>query len=169
MQLVPAILTVSILFGAAAARAEQPQALSADVDGKAFVSDDDSILLVPVAGTFTLMASTKGAAAYPPPKTPIDRLSVTCDDPKGKPVRFDSQKFANRNACRASFEKGEDKAAGVAEVEYELDTSSKQNFFEISAVTGKVYEGTFQFSMKAANGAKLTITSGKFKAEDRQL
>lgn len=169
MRLVPAILTLTILCGAAAARAEQSQALSADVDGTTFVSDDDSILLVPVAGTFTLIASTKGSTAYPPPKSPIDRLSVTCDDPNGKPMRFDSQKFANRNACRASFEKGEDKAAGTPEVEYELDSSSKTNAFEFTAVNGKVYEGTFQFSMKAANGAKLTITSGKFKVEDRQL
>jgi hypothetical protein len=80
------------------ARADTPQKLSATVDGKLFESDDDSIMyLLPRPGVFNLIASTKGSATYPPPKTPVDRLSINCNNFLASRASL----FSTRRAARA--------------------------------------------------------------------
>lgn len=162
--LVPAVLA----FGSA--MAEVPQTFSARIGGVDFAGDDDTILLVPVMGTFTLSASTQGAASYPPPKTPVDRFSVTCTiRTPAAPARYDSTAFSNHNICHATFTRGADASKGTSEVEYEVDTRHAGNLLEITSQVGKVIEGRFKLTMKAADGSTLEITDGRFKAEDRQI
>jgi hypothetical protein len=155
------------IFAAAYAIANEPQSLSAKVDGAAFAGDDDTILLVPLKGTFTLQAATAGAAAYPPPKTPIDRLSITCDAfTPGQPMTLGAKDFAS-SQCRATFIKGA--AAGAEGDEYSLDKTGAGILFEITSSRGKVIEGRFAFPMKNKAGKTLTLSDGHFVAEDRQL
>ncbi len=151
------------------AHAATPQNLSATIDGKKFESDDDGILyLMPTKGVLNLIASTKGASAYPPPKTPIDRLSVICRGFDGKPVKFIAKDFGN-HGCEARFIKNESKVPfGEPEVEYD-SRYGKNNTFEITSVNGKVIEGKFHFEMKEKKPkAVLVVIDGTFKAEDRQ-
>lgn len=165
---------LSIAFAVAstmsmAVHADQPQSLTAQVAGKVFTSDDDGILLVPVQGSFTLQAATAGAASWPPPKTPIDRLSISCDaDSLAKPLKLTAREFQDSD-CRASFEVGVAAGSSESPVKYELDKSSSDTLFEITAVRGKVIEGRFRFTMKSEAGATLAISDGRFVAEDRQL
>lgn len=160
------LLCLAILH-AAAAGADEPQSLTAKVDGAAFAADDHTILLVPLKGTFTLQAATAGAAAYPPPKTPIDRLSITCDAfTPGQPMTLGAKDFASSD-CRATFVKGA--AAGAEGDEYALDKSGAGILFEITVSHGKVIEGRFAFPMKNKAGKALTLSDGHFVAEDRQL
>ena len=151
-----------------AAHAE-PQRLSATIDGKVFESDDSGIMyLEPRKGVLNLMASTKGAGAYPPPKTLSDKLSINCNDYDGKPVKFTFAKSGSRS-CEVSFTKGVSrKPFGDPEAEYRMVDGKNQ--LEITSVKGKVIEGTFSFELvEVKTKAKMTITGGTFKAEDRQL
>ena len=150
-----------------AAHAET-QRLSATVDGKAFEGDDDTILyLTPTKGVLNLIASTKGAAAYPPPKTPVDKLSINCRNYDGKPVNFAFASSGSRS-CEVSFAKGVSKQPfGEPQAEYRL--ADGNNHLEITSVKGKVIEGTFSFELvEVKTKARLSITGGSFKAEDRQ-
>ncbi len=150
------------------AHAGTPQSLSAKIDGAAFAGDDDTILLVPLPNTFSLMASTAGAAAYPPPKTPIDRLSITCTMyTPGQSFKLTSKDFAAA-ACNATFSKAA-RAPGEKATEYALDKDSTATLFEITAAHDKVIEGRFAFRLKSERGETLTISDGHFVAEDRQL
>ena len=149
--------------------AKTPQNLSATVNGKVFESDDDGILyLVPTKGVLNLIASTKGASAYPPPKTPVDKLSINCRNFDGKPVKF-SFPNAGSPSCEISFTQGvSQKPFGDPQAEYRLVRGKNQ--LEITSVKGKVIEGNFSFELQEVKTkAKLTITGGSFKAEDRQL
>lgn len=146
-----------------------PQSLSATVDGKLFESDDDGILyLIPTKGVLNLIASTKGASAYPPPKTPVDQLSINCSNFDGRPVKFTFPKSGSKS-CEISYTKGvSQKPFGDPQAEYRLVDGKNQ--LEITSVKGKVIEGTFSFELvEVKTKAKMTITGGTFKAEDRQL
>ena len=150
-----------------AAQAET-QRLGATVDGKAFESDDDGIVfLIPTKGVLNLMASTKGASAYPPPKTPIDKLSINCRNYDGKPVKFTFPAAGSRS-CEVSFAKGVSKQPfGEPQAEYRL--ADGKNQLEVTSVKGKVIEGSFSFDLvEVKTKARLSITGGSFKAEDRQ-
>lgn len=148
--------------------AGEPQSFSAKIDGAVFAGDDDTILLVPLPNTFSLMVSTAGAAAYPPPKTPIDRLSITCTRyTPGQPLKLTSKDFAAA-ACNATFSKAA-RAAGEDTTEYSLDKDSPVTLFEITAAHGKLIEGRFAFRMTSKGGNALTVSDGRFVAEDRQL
>ncbi len=152
-----------------AAMAKTSQSLSALVDGKLFESDDDGIMyLMPTKGVLNLIASTKGASAYPPPKTPVDNLSINCDNFDGKPVKFAFAKSGSRS-CEVSFTQGvSQKPFGEPVAEYRMVDGKNQ--LEITSVNGKVIEGTFSFELvNVKTKAKMTITNGKFKAEDRQM
>lgn len=164
----PCLVMLATLCGSVCANADEPQSLSAKVDGASFVSDDDSILLVPLPHTFTLNAATAGASSYPPPKSPIDHLSITCKAfTAGQTMKLVSKDFAS-SACLAQFEKGS-AISGQPADPYTLDKDSPDTLFEITAAHGKVIEGRFQFHMKNAAGKTLTISDGHFVAEDRQL
>jgi len=151
-----------------AAHADTPQNLSAKIDGQVFESGDAEILfLYPIKNTFNLIASTKGAAAYPPPKTPIDKLSITCRNFAEKPVKFVAKDFGT-HGCEVRFIKGESKKPfGDPDAEYRL--AGGNNVLEVTSVKGKVVEGTFAFELvDAKTKAKHVVAEGKFKAEDRQ-
>ncbi len=170
------ILPGSLLFFALAcsfiATASEPQSLSARIDGTSFTSDDDGITLVPIgnaSGSFSLSATTQGGSAYPPPKTPVDRLSIICSGlVAGKPMKLDSKSFS-RAECDVRFVKGVKMMGGDPDAEYTLDKDHAGNLFEVETVTSKRYAGHFSFRLVDAQGAAHLVTDGKFVAEDRQL
>jgi hypothetical protein len=164
-------LAIASALCAGVAGAAETQSLSAQIGDTAFVSDDASILLVPVpmGGTFTLSASTQGASAYPPPKTRVDRLSISCTLYTVGQAKTYTKLDLAPNHCQVTYEKGTKPMGGDPDTEYTLDKSNPDNRFVITAASGKVIEGTFQFRLKDAAGASLLINDGHFKAEDRQL
>lgn len=162
-------LAFAALATMSAARANEPQSMTAQVGDIAFESGDDEITLVPIDDKFSLSASTRGAAAWPPPKSRIDRLSIVCDGfESGKPLVLDRKAF-ERSTCDVRFEKGRKPMGGSPEAEYRLDKNSADNRFEIARANGKVYEGTFSFRLKDDKGGAVVVTNGRFKVEDRQL
>ncbi len=153
-----------------AAQAKTPQNLTAKVGGKVFESDDPGILyLMPTKSGFNLIAGTKGASAYPPPKTLTDRLSIMCRGFNAKPVKWVAKDFGN-HGCEVTFVEGESKKPfGDPVAEYRA-TGSDKNVMEITSVNGKVIEGKFTFEMiNTKTKARMMITDGTFKAEDRQM
>lgn len=163
----PIIVVLSLL--AADARAETPQSFSAQIGDIAFESGDEDISFVPVMGKFSLSASTRGAGAWPPPTTRIDRLSIVCDGfEDGKPLVRTHVDF-QRSTCDVTFAKGTKPMGGNPEAEYTLDKDSVDNRFEIADAQGKVYKGSFTFRLKDDKGGVITVTGGRFTAEDRQL
>lgn len=150
------------------AAADTPQKFTATLDGKPFESDDDGILyLMPTKTALSLTAATKGASAYPPPKTPIDRLSITCRNFEGKPRKYVAKDFGS-HGCEVRFVKGESKSPG-GEPQGEYKLADGDNLFEVTSVSGKLIEGRFAFEMvELKSKARLKITAGNFKAEDRQ-
>lgn len=168
MQLASALLSATAALSPVAAHAET-QTLKATIDGKVFESDDSGILyLIPVKGAFNLSASTKGASAYPPPTTPIDRLSILCRGFDLKPVKFVDKDFGN-HGCEARFAKGESKKPfGDPDALYDA-RDGKGNVIEITSVKGKVIEGKFRLEMKEKKPKTgVIVVEGTFKAEDRQ-
>jgi hypothetical protein len=149
--------------------ASEPQSLSARVGSIAFAGDDDTIQFVPLpSGAFSLAAATAGAASWPPPKTPIDRLSIVCRGfEPGKPLDLGSKEFDN-SSCDATFSKGASEGGKDAD-DYSLDKGSTATSFKITAIHAKVIEGTFELHLKNKAGKALAITDGRFVAEDRQL
>ncbi|MFZ6708803.1 hypothetical protein [Undibacterium sp. TC9W] len=164
-----ASLAVFSMTPALLAHAKTPQQFSAKIDGKLFESDDDGITyLIPTKGVLNLIASTKGASAYPPPKTLTDRLSIICRNFDGKPVKYQARDFSN-SGCEVKFIKGESKKP-FGEPVAEYTARDGKNMLEITAVNGKLIEGKFSFELRdTKTKAVLTITEGTFKAEDRQL
>ena len=163
------LLACSCTALAAPAFAET-QSLTASVGGTKFESDDPGITyLMPTKTVLNLIAKTKGASAYPPPKTPIDRLSIVCKNFQGKAVRFEAKDFGG-HGCEAVFVKGESpKPFGEPQAEYRMVPGGK-NWIEITGVKGKVIDG--KFALEAADTktkATIVITEGVFRAEDRQL
>lgn len=157
------------VFAFTTCAAEVPQVLTATIGENRFVSDDGNIYLIPVAGSFTLTAATAGADAYPPPKTPIDRLSIICNAyADGKPTKYTAKEL-EPSLCQVNFIKGDKPMGGEPDATYTLDKSASDNLLEITSANGKVIEGRFHFTLKSANGVTLQITDGHFKAEDRQM
>lgn len=154
------------------AAATEPQSFAAQIDGTAFASDDEGITLVLIGnagGSFSLSATTQGASAYPPPKTPVDRLSIICSGlVAGKPVKLDSSNLG-RSECDVRFVKGVKMMGGAPDTEYTLDKKHAGNVFEVESVAGKRYAGRFSFRLVDAQGAAHLVTDGKFVVEDRQL
>ncbi|WP_171089100.1 hypothetical protein [Usitatibacter rugosus] len=165
---VATLMIASILAAPTAVLADTPQSLSAKIGGKPFESDDDGILyLMPTKSTLNLMAATKGASAYPPPKTPIDRLAIMCKNFDAKPVKYAAKDFGG-HGCEVKFVQGVSKTPmGEPQAEYRIAPGN--NVLEITSVKGKVIEGKFAFELvEVKTKAKLSITDGTFKAEDRQ-
>lgn len=151
-----------------AVQAQTVQSLQATVDGKSFVSDDDSINLIPVKDDFTLVALTAGASAWPPPKTPVDRLAIVCDGyQEGQPLVLAASDF-DRSLCNVTFSIGHRGMGQAPDAEYQLDKSFADNRFEITSAKGKVIEGRFVFRLKDASGKTVLVEDGRFLAEDRQ-
>lgn len=168
-QYLAVIICVTAASTSLMAYAKTQQKLSATIAGKVFESDDDSIThLFPIKGTINIIAATKGASAYPPPKTLTDRLSIICRHFEGKPIVYTAKDFGN-HGCEVTFTKGESKKPfGDPEAEYRIRDG--KNMLEITSVNGKVIEGKFSFEMlDKKTGNKISVTDGVFKVEDRQL
>lgn len=163
------LIALPLLAASIGAGADEPQSLGARVDGTAYAGDDDTIQFVPLpSGAFSLGAATAGAASWPPPKTPIDRLSITCRGfEPGKPLDLGSKEFDN-SSCDATFSKGA-REGGTEADDYALDKNSAETSFRITASHGKVVEGTFRLRLRNKAGKVLVISDGHFVAEDRQL
>ncbi|WP_313920033.1 hypothetical protein [Tahibacter sp.] len=172
MRILPGTILFLALACSFAASASEPQSLSARIGDTIFVSDDDGITLVPVgnaSGSFSLSATTQGASAYPPPKTPVDRLSIICSGmAAGKPMKLDSKWFS-RAECDVRFVKGVKMMGGDPDAEYTLDKDHAGNVFEVESAAGKRYTGRFNFRLVDATGTAHLVTDGKFVVEDRQL
>lgn len=168
MRRVHALLISAALLLACPLLAQTPQSFSAQVGDIAFESGDDEILLVPVGDKFSLSASTRGAAGWPPPKTRVDRLSIVCDGfVEGQALVRDHGDF-QRGTCNVTFQKGTPPMGGDPEATWTLDKASADNRFEISSANGKVYEGRFTFRLKDEAGNAVSVSNGRFVAEDRQ-
>lgn len=155
-------------FAATTAFADTPQQFSARVGDEVFTSDDAGITLIPINAAFTLTASTAGAAAWPPPKTRVDRLSIICDGyTPGVPFTLDAEAF-QRSTCDVRFVYGTRPMGQTPDAEYQLDKSSAENRFEVTASRGKVIEGRFRFQLRDEAGQPLPVVDGRFTAEDRQ-
>ena len=148
--------------------ADTTQQFSANIAGKTWESDNDGLLLIfPTKGVFNINAVTKGASAYPPPKTPVDRLHIMCTGYAGKAAKFGPAEFTSRR-CYATFQRGTKPYGKAPDAEFTTDGAA--NSLEITAVRGKVLEGRFSFEMKdKATGERISIKDGKFLVEDRQL
>jgi hypothetical protein len=164
-----ACLIFAAVIATAVVRAETPQSFAAQVGDIAFESGDAEITLVPIGGSFSLSASTRGASAYPPPKTRVDRLSIVCDGfTQGKALVLDHRSF-ERSVCDVTFDKGTKPMGGSPDTTYRLDKNSAENRFEITTASGKVYAGAFSFRLKDGQGNTISVSQGRFKAEDRQM
>ncbi len=144
------------------------QSLKTTINGAVFESDDNGITyLIPTKGTLNLIASTKGASAYPPPKALSDRLSIVCRGFELVPIVFSANDFDSK-VCEARFYKGQSRKP-FGDPEAEFSVIEGKNTLEITSVKGKVIEGKFSFEMQEIKTkAKLTMIEGTFKAEDRQ-
>ena len=98
----------------------------------------------------------------------MDKLSINCNNFDGKPVKFAFAKSGSRS-CEVSFSKGVSKKPfGDPDAEYRMVDGNNQ--LDITSVKGRVIEGTFSFELvEVKSKAKMTITGGTFKSEDRQL
>ena len=164
-----ACLVFTAVVTTAVVHAETPQSFTARVGDIGFESGDAEITLVPIGRSFSLSASTRGASVYPPPKTRIDRLSIVCDGfSEGKALSLDHRSF-ERSVCDVTFDKGTKPMGGPPDATWHLDKNSTENRFEITTASGKVYEGTFSFRLKDSQGNVISVSQGRFKAEDRQL
>ena len=138
-----------------------------------FESDDAGITLVPVAGSFTISAITKGFSAYPGPSGLSDRLMIACRGFEPKPHKYSIEEFRS-GRCNAGFTKGQSRqplGKPVAEYESRRDATQQKSFIEITRASGKVIEGKFLVEMVpegSAKGTKAIIAEGTFTAEDRQ-
>jgi hypothetical protein len=145
------------------------QTLKATINGTVFESDDDGITyIIPTKGVLNLIASTKGASAYPPPKALSDRLSINCRGFDLVPKIYTAKDF-DSNMCEVQFIKGESRKP-FGDPEAAFAVIKGKNTLEITSVKGKIIEGKFSFEMQdKKTKAKLTVIEGTFKAEDRQL
>jgi hypothetical protein len=164
LQITRILLPSLIAFSAIAINANEPQSFTANVDGASFAGDDDTILFVPLpSGAFSLGVSTAGATAYPPPKTPVDEISIVCEGfTPGKTLKLDNKALSSAS-CDATFKRGADGTR------FSLDKDNPANQFEISSSHGKVIEGSVELHLKNPAGKSMTISNGRFVAEDRQI
>lgn len=162
-------LVLLLLASSPATHADTPQRFSTTIDGTTFQSDDEGITyLMPTKTSLNLISMSKGASSYPPPSTPVDRLSFTCKNFDGKPRTYGSKDMGS-HGCMVSLERRPNgKSATPVQSEYRL-ADGGDNLIEITAVNGKLIEGRFRLDMvELTTKAKIKIKDGSFKAEDRQ-
>ena len=156
-----------------AAGAHAQQSFTATVDGKAWESDDKGINVIPVpmGGSVTITASSKGFSAYPPPKGFADQFAIVCPIPK-KPERF----VTTRNGCRVSFTKAArnimspDWATTKNEGEFEsTGGNGEKGYVNFTTISGKTIEGEFAAELVEASTKKKIAVSGKFRGIDKQF
>ena len=159
-----------------AASAHAQQSFTATVDGKAWESDHAGITVIPVplSGTVTITAASKGFSSYPPPKGYADQFLISCPLPK-KPQRFITTRNQS-SGCRVSFPNAArnimspDWAKIKNEGEYESKGGSNdKGYVNFTTVSGKDIEGEFSVDLFEEKTKKKITVSGKFRGIDRQV
>ena len=152
------------------------QSFSATVDGKPWESDNAGITVIPVplGGTVTIIASSKGFSAYPPPKGFPDNFSITCPLPK-KPESMTTAR-GSAEVCRVSFTKAArnimspDWAKTKNEGEFVTARSANdKGYVNFTKVSGKTIEGEFSVALTEETTKQKIAVSGKFVGVDRQI
>ena len=152
------------------------QSFSASVDGKPWESDNAGINVIPVplGGTVTIIASSKGFSAYPPPKGFPDSFSIVCPIPK-KPERMTTARGSSE-VCRVRFTKAArnimspDYAKTKNEGEFvTLGSAGDKGYVNFTKVAGKTIEGEFSVELTEETTKQKIAVSGKFVGVDRQI
>ncbi len=152
------------------------QSFSATVDGKPWESDNAGIDVIPVplGGTVTITATSKGFSAYPAPKGFPDHFSIVCPMPK-KPERMTTARGSSE-VCRVSFTNAArnimspDYAKTKNEGEFVTARSANdEGYVNFSKVSGKTIEGEFSVELIEETTKKKIAVNGKFVGVDRQV
>ena len=171
-----ALLTTVIATLGFATGVDAQQSFSATVDGTPWESDNAGINVIPVplGGTVTIIASSKGFSAYPPPKGFPDTFSIVCPLPK-KPERMATLRGSSE-VCRVSFTKSArnimspDWAKTKNEGEFvTLGRAGDKGYVNFTKVAGKTIEGEFSVELTEETTKKKIAATGKFVGVDRQI
>ena len=171
-----ALLTAVTATLGFATGAHAQQSFSATVDGMPWESDNAGInvIPVPIGGTVTITATSKGFSAYPPPKGFPDSFSIVCPIPK-KSERMTTARGSS-DACRVSFTKAErnimspDWAKTKNEGEFVTARSANdKGYVNFTKVAGKTIEGEFSVELTEETTKKRIAVTGKFVGVDRQI
>lgn len=170
------LITVVIATLGFATGVHAQQSFSATVDGKPWESDNAGINVIPVplGGTVTITAVSKGFSAYPPPTGSPDRFSIVCPMPK-KPERM-ATKHSSSEVCRVSFTRA---ARNIMSPDYaktknegEFVTARSANdkgYVNFTKVAGKTIESEFSVELTEETTKKKIAVNGKFVGVDRQV
>lgn len=171
-----ALITTAIATLGLATDVHAQQSFSAIVDGTPWESDNAGITVIPVptGGTVTILASSKGFSAYPPPKGFADRFSISCPMPK-KPERMTTAR-SSAEVCRVSFTKAArdimspDWATTKHEGEFVTARSANdKGYVNFTKVSGKTIEGEFSVELTEETTKQKIAVTGKFVGVDRQV
>ncbi len=171
-----ALITTAIATLGLATDVHAQQSFSAIVDGTPWESDNAGINVIPVpmGGTVTITATSKGFSVYPPPKGFADSFSIVCPMPK-KPERMTTARSSSE-VCRMSFTKA---ARNIMSPDYaktkndgEFVTSRSANdkgYVNFTKVSGKTIEGEFSVELTEETTKQKIAVTGKFVGVDRQV
>lgn len=170
------LLTAVIATLGFATSVHAQQSFSATVDGTPWESDNAGINVIPVpmGGTVTITATSKGFSAYPPPKGYADSFSITCPMPK-KPERMTTAR-SSAEVCRVRFTKAARHIMSPdwAKIKHEGEfvTARSENdkgYVNFTKVSGKTIEGEFSVELTEETTKKKLAVTGKFVGIDRQV
>ena len=171
-----ALITAVIATLGLATNVHAQQSFSATVDGTPWESDNAGINVIPVplGGTVTIIASSKGFSAYPPPKGFADNFSITCPMPK-KPERMTTAR-SSAEVCRVKFTKAARNimSPDVAKTKNEglfvtAGSAGDKGYVNFTKVAGKNIEGEFLVELTEETTKKKIAVNGKFVGVDRQV
>ena len=171
-----AFITAVIATLGLATNVHAQQSFSATVDGKPWESDNAGINVIPVplGGTVTIIASSKGFSAYPPPKGFADNFSITCPLPK-KPERMTTARGSSE-VCRVKFTKAarDIMSPDVAKTKNEglfvtAGSAGDKGYVNFTKVAGKNIEGEFSVELTEETTKQKIAVTGKFAGVDRQV
>ena len=176
VQALGALIAAAIATLALATNVHAQQSFSATVDGMPWESDNAGITVIPVplGGTVTIIATSKGFSAYPPPKGFADNFSIVCPMPK-KPERMTTARGSSE-VCRVRFTKAArnimspDVAKTKNEGEFVTGRSAgDKGYVNFTKVAGKNIEGEFSVELTEETTKQKIAVTGKFAGVDRQV
>ena len=171
-----ALITAVIATLGLATNVHAQQSFSATVDGTPWESDNAGINVIPVplGGTVSIIASSKGFSAYPPPKGFADNFSITCPLPK-KPERMTTARGSSE-VCRVKFTKAARNimSPDVAKTKNEglfvtAGSAGDKGYVNFTKVAGKNIEGEFSVELTEETTKQKIAVTGKFAGVDRQV
>ena len=176
MPVLGSLIAVVVASVGLATSVHAQQSFSATVDGTPWESDNAGINVIPVplGGTVTIIASSKGFSAYPPPKGFPDSFSIVCPIPK-KPERMTTARGSSE-VCRVRFTKA---ARNIMSPDYAktnnegefvtLGSAGDKGYVNFTKVAGKTIEGEFSVELTEETTKQKIAVSGKFVGVDRQI